>query len=41
MENSSTFLNELKYITQSYNLTFDNVYEILGNNLLLKNNMHI
>lgn len=29
--NSSTFIKEFQYITQSYNLTFSDVYMILTN----------
>ena len=32
--NSSNFIKEFQYITQSYNLTFHDVYMILTNNLL-------
>jgi hypothetical protein len=32
--NSSIFIKEFQYITQSYNLTFHDVHMIIANNLL-------
>ena len=34
MSNSTTFIKLFQYITQSYNLTFHDIYMILSNNLL-------
>ena len=34
MSNSTTFIKQFQYTTQSYNLTFHNIYMIPPNNLL-------